>query len=61
MSWDRLIQPLGRGSYDVEKLVRSLRELGYEGPVGFQGYGIKEDPEEVLRETMAAWQAMNGG
>ena len=41
MSWDRLIQPLDAGSYDVGAFLRTLRTVGYTGPVGFQGYNIK--------------------
>ena len=56
--WDRLIQPLGRGSYNVQDFVAKVRSAGYRGPFGFQGYGIKGDTEELLRETMKAWRAM---
>ncbi len=56
--WDRLIQPLDRGSYDVPGFVRLLGKVGYTGPVGFQGYGIKEEPRAVLARTMAAWRAI---
>ncbi len=56
--WDRLIQPLDRGSYDVPGFVRLLGKVGYAGPVGFQGYGIKEEPRAVLARTMAAWRAI---
>lgn len=56
MGWDKLIQPLDQGSYDVPGLVRSLREMGYRGPIGFQGYGIKGDSREILRHTMEGWQ-----
>jgi sugar phosphate isomerase/epimerase len=43
--WDRLIQPLGAGKYDVYEFVSRLRDLGYRGPIGLQGYGIKDgDP-----------------
>jgi sugar phosphate isomerase/epimerase len=56
MEWDRLIQPLGRGSYDVAALLRTLQELGYAGPVGFQGYGIKGDSREILRQAMDGWR-----
>jgi sugar phosphate isomerase/epimerase len=56
MNWDRLIQPLGQGSYDVAGLLRSLRELGYDGPIGFQGYGIPGDSRELLKRTMQAWK-----
>jgi sugar phosphate isomerase/epimerase len=54
--WDRLIQPLGRGDYDVYGLLKTLRRLGYAGPVGFQGYGIQGDRRELLKTTMDAWR-----
>jgi sugar phosphate isomerase/epimerase len=55
MGWDRLIQPLDRGSYDVGTFLKKLHAVGYTGPVGFQGFGIKEEPREVLARTMSAW------
>jgi sugar phosphate isomerase/epimerase len=56
MGWDRLIQPLDAGSYDVGAFVRTLRRIGYTGPVGFQGYNIKTEPREVLTRTIGAWR-----
>ncbi|MEY4307244.1 MAG: hypothetical protein RJA95_612 [Verrucomicrobiota bacterium] len=58
LGWDRLIQPLGRGSYDVGAFVAKVRAVGYRGPFGFQGYGIKMDAKELLNETMAGWKKM---
>jgi sugar phosphate isomerase/epimerase len=58
MGWERLIRPLGEGSYDVGAFLRSLRATGYEGPVGFQGYGIQGDAPMVLKKTMAAWREL---
>jgi sugar phosphate isomerase/epimerase len=58
MAWNRLILPLGEGSYDVAGFLRKLRAAGYTGPIGFQGYGIKDPPREVLAKTMAAWKRM---
>jgi sugar phosphate isomerase/epimerase len=55
--WDRLIQPLGKGSYDVCGLLGKLRALGYRGPVGLQGYGIKGDVREHLTLAMKTWTA----
>jgi sugar phosphate isomerase/epimerase len=54
--WSRLIQPLGRGGYDMYGLLRTLDSLGYKGPIGFQGYGIKGDVRENLKESMRAWR-----
>lgn len=56
--WSELIQPLGQGSFDTYILLKKLQDLGYRGPVGLQGYGIKGDVHENLRRSMAAWQAL---
>jgi sugar phosphate isomerase/epimerase len=58
MDWKRLIQPLGQGSYQVGAVLQTLKELGYSGPVGFQGYGIQGDSRQSLAGTMAAWQEL---
>ncbi len=58
LGWDKLIQPLGRGSYDVKAFVANARTAGYRGPFGFQGYGIKMDSAALLKETMEAWKGM---
>jgi sugar phosphate isomerase/epimerase len=59
MGWDRLIQPLGSGTYDVAAFVHTVRETGYTGPIGFQGFGIKAPPREILTRTMTAWKDMS--
>jgi sugar phosphate isomerase/epimerase len=56
LGWDKLIQPLGRGAYDVGAFVAKARAAGYRGPFGFQGFGIRMDSKELLKETMAGWQ-----
>jgi sugar phosphate isomerase/epimerase len=58
LGWDKLIQPLGRGTYDVKTFVANARAAGYRGPFGFQGYAIKMDPKALLKETMEAWKGM---
>jgi len=55
LGWDRLIQPLDAGSYDVYGFVSRLRRLGYTGPIGLQGYGIGGDHREILARSLAAW------
>jgi len=57
-NWDRLIQPLGRGSFDVAGLLATLGELGYTGPIGLQCYGIRGDARVHLRQSMAAWKEL---
>jgi sugar phosphate isomerase/epimerase len=56
MGWDRLIQPLDSGSYDLAAFVKKVRTAGYTGPVGFQGYNIKAEPLDVLTRSMSAWR-----
>ena len=58
LGWDKLIQPLGRGSYDVGAFVAKARAAGYRGPFGFQGFGIKMDSKELLKESMEGWGKM---
>ncbi|MBL8234582.1 MAG: sugar phosphate isomerase/epimerase [Bryobacterales bacterium] len=55
--WDRLIQPLDRGSYDVQAFVRTVRSMGFKGPIGLQCYNIKGNREENLVRSMKAWRA----
>jgi sugar phosphate isomerase/epimerase len=57
--WDRLIQPLGRGDFDVEGFLKVLVGLGYRGPIGLQCYGIRGNAEENLRQSMRAWRDMS--
>jgi sugar phosphate isomerase/epimerase len=57
--WDRYIQPLDRGSFEIAVFVRTLRELNYSGPIGLQCYGLGGDAREHLARSMAAWRRMN--
>ncbi len=59
-SWKQLIQPLGQGSFDLAPMLRKLQELGYDGPIGFQGYGITGDRRQLLTQTMAGWKKLSG-
>ncbi len=56
MGWDRLIQPLGRGDYDVLHVISLLKKMGYKNPVGLQCYNIKGQPEEFLNESVTTWK-----
>lgn len=58
--WQRLIRPIGEGTYDLMPLLKLLDEVGYDGPFGFQAFGLKEDPLEILRKTMKSWRELNG-
>ena len=55
--WGRYIQPLGRGSFDMATFLKTLRQLGYTGPIGLQCYGIPGDVRDTLAESMKAWRS----
>jgi sugar phosphate isomerase/epimerase len=57
-NWSQLIQPLDAGTYDVGAFVRALAALGYDGPIGLQGYGVPGDPQRNLERAWAEWQRM---
>ncbi len=54
--WDRLIQPLDRGSFDVFAFLQKLVAAGYKGPIGLQCYQVPGDTEDNLKRSMAAWR-----
>lgn len=58
-NWKRYIQPLDRGSFDVGGLLDTLKDLGYEGPVGLQCFGIGGDAREHLARSMTKWRELN--
>ncbi len=59
MNWSRLIRPLGSGTYDVGGVLKTLKELGYAGPIALQGYGIKGDSKENLKRSIQAWRKLS--
>jgi sugar phosphate isomerase/epimerase len=58
--WDKLIQTLDRGTFDVTRVLRTLKEAGYTGPIGLQSYGIKGDSQEILARSMEGWRKLTG-
>ena len=58
-SWGQLIQTLDRGSYDQADLCQMLRELGFNGNVGFQCYAIGGDSRENLKRSTGAWNKLH--
>jgi sugar phosphate isomerase/epimerase len=54
--WAHYIQPLGRGSFDMLAFLKTLRQLGYTGPIGLQCFGIPGDVRDNLAESIKAWR-----
>jgi len=57
MNWDRLIQPLGKGTFDAYRVVEMLADKGFKGPVGIQCYNLKGTPEPYLTQSSEAWKS----
>ena len=57
MGFDRLILPLGEGTFDTYKLVKLAKDNGYNGLFGLQCYNIKKDCELALTISMNTWRA----
>lgn len=57
-SWDRLIRPLDEGDYPLASLLADLERIGYTGPVGLQGFGVKAPVTENLERSLKAWRAL---
>lgn len=54
MDWDRLIQPVGEGTFDVYRVVELLADKGFIGPIGIQCWALQSKPEDYLTQTMSA-------
>ncbi|TWT84241.1 Xylose isomerase-like TIM barrel [Planctomycetes bacterium CA13] len=53
--WKELILPLGEGDFDILSLLNELKSVGYDGPIGLQCYNVKQEPAEMLENSINAW------
>ena len=56
--WNTLIQPLDAGTYDVLPILRKLKSLKWDGPVGLQHYGIRGSSRDNLGRSMKGWKTL---
>jgi sugar phosphate isomerase/epimerase len=59
MKWDRLIQTLDRGTFDVGRVLRTLKQSGYTGPIALQCYLVPGDMRDNLARSIAAWRKLS--
>ena len=57
MDWNRLIQPLGAGSFDTYRFVKLIKDKGYQGRIGLQCYNIKTDAAIALSKSLNTWNS----
>lgn len=55
--FDRLILPLGEGTFDTYKLVKLAKDNGYNGPFGLQCANSKLESKSYLTKSINAWRA----
>ena len=53
------IETLDKGTYDIYPFLKALKQAGFKGPIGLQGYGIGGDVRENLRRSMQAWRVFS--
>ncbi|MDC0935146.1 TIM barrel protein [Pirellulales bacterium] len=51
---------VGEGSFDIMPLVRTLREMDYQGPLGTMGYTQSGDIPGKLKRAYQAWEKIKG-
>lgn len=52
------LQPLDAGSFDQYAFLKTLKSIGYKGPVGLQCYGIEGDARDHLKRSIAEWRKL---
>ena len=50
------IKTLDQGSFDVSRVLVSLRKIDYRGPIGIIAFGIRGDRREILARSMKGWK-----
>lgn len=55
--WPQYIKPLGDGAFDTRKFYKTLKKMGYEGPIILHTYGIEQDPRNHLARSMKVWRS----
>jgi sugar phosphate isomerase/epimerase len=58
MNWDRLIRPLGEGSFPVSTVLEELDSIGYTGAVGLQCFSIKQPAKDHLAKSAKEWKRL---
>lgn len=54
--WNDLIKPLDQGDFPQVRLLKALKKVKFNGPVGLQCYAVKGDKRTNLKNSIAAWR-----
>jgi hypothetical protein len=55
-TWAELIQPLDQGDFPQTRVLKTLKRLNFNGPVGLQCYAVPGDKRLNLKRSIAAWK-----
>ncbi|NLX98990.1 MAG: sugar phosphate isomerase/epimerase [Rhodopirellula sp.] len=53
------ILTLDQGTFDVSRVLMSLRDIGYQGPIGMIVYGIQGDRRDILARSIQGWNELS--
>jgi sugar phosphate isomerase/epimerase len=57
-NWQKLIQPVGEGDFDLIPFLKQLRDANYTGPIGVQCYQIPGEIEAILKTSREGWSKL---
>ncbi len=52
---ERIVAP----AVTIKLFLKALKNSGYTGPIGLQGYGIGGDAYDNLKRSMSAWRKLS--
>jgi sugar phosphate isomerase/epimerase len=52
------VEPVGQGDFPLRAFHDALDRVGYAGPIGFVGHDMDGHPDDHLRQSLAAWRAV---
>ena len=59
LAGDRIVA-LSDGDFDINGVIATLAKVGYQGPVGLQGYSVPGPSAEHLASSMRRWREASG-
>ena len=57
MEGDKIV-PLDAGDFDVTAFMKTVKEVGYRGQVGLQGYGVPGPSAQHLKRSIEKWDSV---
>ena len=52
------IKPIGNGDFDLTNFIAPLKKSKYKGTVVLMNFGITENPEDYLPQSLTEWKRL---